>query len=252
MAFWTSLLQQFNSYLRLKNDVAARSEPEQDLQANLFRFVDAAIIYWIENLFRGPESANVTSFVRGVFESCQKNICEASGFTGNPDVGGIGVLIAYMLEASIVTLCWIFQSLSIPKKKPGGAKPDDSDAFYEALLDSATYFVASLCLGGNLLVYTRINSLYEQLVTNIVIEIASFSLCLAILMVPDEILRKKRVLLFFFASIVLMIIAPPFQTTFRNRLCRFAVPIPSINVATGTPWRFLLWDTSEFTEQHDI
>lgn len=34
---------------------------------------------------------NINSFLREAYDACQRDLCEVQGYTGNPDIGGIGV-----------------------------------------------------------------------------------------------------------------------------------------------------------------
>ena len=44
------------------------------------------------NFFLDSENAaSITTFLKTSFDHCQKSICEVQGYTGNPDIGGIGV-----------------------------------------------------------------------------------------------------------------------------------------------------------------
>lgn len=93
VAFWRTFLQPLSSRLDLKMALKARSYFHQDLQQGSFDFIDGTVTYWIQSLFYGPDAGNATHFLRSVFHSCQKDICQNSGFTGNPDIAGIGVRI---------------------------------------------------------------------------------------------------------------------------------------------------------------
>ncbi|CZR62629.1 uncharacterized protein PAC_12526 [Phialocephala subalpina] len=93
VAFWRTLLQPLNSRLGLSTTLKAKSSPHQELQQDAFDLIDGAVVYWIENLFRGYDAGNATQFLRDTFPSCQRSICRNSGFTGDLDIAGIGVRI---------------------------------------------------------------------------------------------------------------------------------------------------------------
>lgn len=106
LAFWRTLLRPLNSRLDLDAVLSSylRSNPGYNQLFSVraeesFGFVNGAIMNWIENLFRGPEARNATQFARDIFSVCEKDTCEAFGFTGNPDIGGIGVS---MYDASLI------------------------------------------------------------------------------------------------------------------------------------------------------
>ncbi len=52
---------------------------------------DEAVITWYTNLFLTGDASEPTSFLRDWYRQCKRDICKESGFTGNPDIGGIGV-----------------------------------------------------------------------------------------------------------------------------------------------------------------
>jgi hypothetical protein len=49
-------------------------------------------LYAYQDHILGSESdSNINKFLDGAYNSCQDDICEVQGYTGNPDIGGIGV-----------------------------------------------------------------------------------------------------------------------------------------------------------------
>lgn len=94
LGFWKSFLQPLNP--RLKELANFLSDTSHRRMNENFDFTNGAVVSYLDNLFRGPESGNVTRFLREVYEVCQKDICGVSGFTGNPDIGGIGVGSRYL------------------------------------------------------------------------------------------------------------------------------------------------------------
>lgn len=76
----------------------SNSEPERAFWKALLDFhhpniSDEAVITWYTNLFLTGDASGPTLFLREWYRQCKADICKASGFTGNPDIGGIGVYL---------------------------------------------------------------------------------------------------------------------------------------------------------------
>jgi hypothetical protein len=49
-------------------------------------------LFSYRNYFLASKAADdITNFLKGGYEACQRDSCEVQGYTGNPDIGGIGV-----------------------------------------------------------------------------------------------------------------------------------------------------------------
>ena len=82
--FWRAFLEPFNP------DLVPMKSDYFDL-SYFSAYIDGAVVSWYENLFRGPGATEAERFIHDVFEACRLDLCSVAGFTGNPDLAGIGV-----------------------------------------------------------------------------------------------------------------------------------------------------------------
>jgi hypothetical protein len=52
---------------------------------------DLELLVYRNYFLASENAAAITTFLKDGFNACQKDICEVQGYTGNPDIGGIGV-----------------------------------------------------------------------------------------------------------------------------------------------------------------
>ncbi|KAH6717378.1 hypothetical protein BKA61DRAFT_719366 [Leptodontidium sp. MPI-SDFR-AT-0119] len=170
---------------------------------------DEAVITWYTNLFLTGDASEPTLFLREWYRECKADICKASGFTGNPDIGGIGVMIAYLLEACHVTFLWVhhlifryrpFQkalrrystTLGAPmlqekntyRQKYANVVDEASASF----LDGIMYFLLALCLAA--LIDIQSSSLYSHYLANTIIIAMFFSLVTLALITKRAVVLK--------------------------------------------------------------
>ncbi|PVH75400.1 hypothetical protein DL98DRAFT_658105 [Cadophora sp. DSE1049] len=194
----------------------SNSEPELAFWRALLNFhrpniSDEAVITWYTNLFLTGDASEPTLFLREWYRECKTNICKASGFTGNPDIGGIGVMIAYLLEACLVTFLWVhhlifryrpFQKAirrfsttfgtpirqdKVTYRQRYANVVDDASASF---LDGAMYFLLALCLAA--LIDIQSSSLYSHYLANTIIIAMFFSLVTLALITKRAVVLKKR------------------------------------------------------------
>ncbi|KAE9371838.1 hypothetical protein N431DRAFT_492124 [Stipitochalara longipes BDJ] len=163
--FWKTFLVPLHTKLNL---TTLRSGT---IPVDYFNFVDGAVVRWYENIFLQSDSANVTQFARSVFDTCRMNVCHAAGFSGNPDLDGIGVYAAYLFETGLVSILWIYFEFSCVL---GWVKVPDrlSNAFHQAsgnLLDGAMYFLLSLSLANLCLVLSPDITQYSFYASGIIV-----------------------------------------------------------------------------------
>ncbi|KAH6665111.1 hypothetical protein B0J14DRAFT_680850 [Halenospora varia] len=149
------------------------------------------------NFFLSSEKASdITKLLNVGFDACQKDICEVQGYTGNPDIGGIGVIISYTVEAALVTLYFIAINFQLAKERAGDGNKI-KDKFQQALvkaseglLDSALFFSLSISTAG-WVSFVSGTSYYEKLVFTSA-NVLALSALFAFLGIFTEEGRKKR------------------------------------------------------------
>ncbi|KAH8648308.1 hypothetical protein BGZ60DRAFT_521032 [Tricladium varicosporioides] len=122
------------------------------------------------NFFLSSERASeITKLLNAGFDACQKDICKVQGYTGNPDIGGIGVITSYTAEAILVTLYFIAINLQLGLERAGHGNKI-SEKFQKALVkaseglsDGALFFSLSISTAG-WVSFVSGTSYYEKLV----------------------------------------------------------------------------------------
>ncbi|KAF4627480.1 hypothetical protein G7Y89_g10681 [Cudoniella acicularis] len=139
---------------------------------------------------------SITTFLDDSYYSCQKDICMVQGYTGNPDISGIGVMISYSVEAVLVTLYFAVINLRIFMKAAGGSTSKIHEGLKKSsdgLLNGALFFSLSISSAGWVSFHSG-RSYYEKLVftsANILALSALFALFAFIVMFAKERYLKK-------------------------------------------------------------
>ena len=174
-----------------------------------------------------------------VEDACAFNTCSQAN-QGNPDLGGIGVLVAYFIETSLlalslITFClrWITDYVY---SKPGKDAPKlltQHDAAVIAssavLLDTSAFFALSICFAGVIFNYKDHPLLYEDKLGQ-TSTLLSIDVPVAIVLLTYTCLdrRKLRIILVILAALMTFLI----QFMFRK--------VKSFNPGTSL---CLNWDT---------
>ncbi len=59
--------------------------------SNRSSLTDLELLVFRDYFLSSQNTADITKFLKDGFNACQKDICEVQGYTGNPDIAGIGV-----------------------------------------------------------------------------------------------------------------------------------------------------------------
>jgi hypothetical protein len=52
---------------------------------------DVELYVYLDHILSSNSDSDINTFLHSAYQSCQNDICEVQGYTGNPDIGGIGV-----------------------------------------------------------------------------------------------------------------------------------------------------------------
>ncbi|KAE8448475.1 hypothetical protein EG329_009356 [Mollisiaceae sp. DMI_Dod_QoI] len=130
---------------------------------------DLELLVYRNYFLASENAAAITTFLKGGFDACQKIICEVQGYTGNPDIGGIGVISSYTVEAALVTLYFVAINFQV-WMEGAGYKDKIPDRMQKALVkasdelaDGALFFSLSISTAG-WVSFVSGTSYYEKLV----------------------------------------------------------------------------------------
>ncbi|KAE9367697.1 hypothetical protein N431DRAFT_494620 [Stipitochalara longipes BDJ] len=155
-------------------------------------------------------NSNIQDFLQRAYTDCKTMMCEVQGYTGNPDIGGIGVLASYTAEAALVTLyffavnaeIYIYGLHPVPQKNPSRFLK----AFRRAsddLLDGALFFSLSISSAGWVSLHSG-RSYYEKIVFTSANVLALSALFAFIAMFPGQYLKKRGHVLFMLVGGILV------------------------------------------------
>lgn len=153
-----------------------------------------------DHIMSSATNRDLNNFLQAAYYSCQDDICEVQGYTGNPDIGGIGVLASYTTEAALVTLYFI--AVNVENYLYGIRPPPERDpsrlskAFRSSddLLDGALFFSLSISSAG-WVSFVSGRSYYEKLVFTSANVLALSSLFAFLAMFPRQGLEKRGYIL---------------------------------------------------------
>ncbi|KAF8847024.1 hypothetical protein BDZ45DRAFT_755350 [Acephala macrosclerotiorum] len=132
-------------------------------------FTDLELLVYRNFFLDSENAASITTFLKIGFDHCQKIICEVQGYTGNPDIGGIGVISSYTVEAALVTLYFVAINFQVWMEGAGYANKIPSritralDKASDELADGALFFSLSISSAG-WVSFVSDTSYYEKLV----------------------------------------------------------------------------------------
>ncbi|KAH6702804.1 hypothetical protein BKA61DRAFT_704103 [Leptodontidium sp. MPI-SDFR-AT-0119] len=154
-------------------------------------------LFVYRNFFLASERADdITNLLNRGYISCKNDICEIQGYTGNPDIGGIGVMCSYSVEAALVTLYFAAINLQIWMKGADLSSENPSkiqralEKASEGLLDGALFFSLSISSAGWVSFHSG-QSYYEKLVFTSA-NVLALSALFAFLGIFTKEGRKKR------------------------------------------------------------
>ncbi|KAN0095464.1 hypothetical protein V8E51_016175 [Hyaloscypha variabilis] len=154
--------------------------------------------------------SSIQDFLTKAYNDCKNQMCQVQGYTGNPDIGGIGVLASYAAEAALVTLYFIAANAEIYhyglhsdlQKNPNRLMK----AFRRAsddLLDGALFFSLSISSAGWVSLHSG-RSYYEKIVFTSANVLALSALFAFIAMFPGQYLKKRGHVLFLIVGSILV------------------------------------------------
>ncbi|PMD59554.1 uncharacterized protein K444DRAFT_629963 [Hyaloscypha bicolor E] len=221
--FWKTFLVPLNPMLDL-----GKLGPGM-IPATYSGFIDGAVVRWYQNIFVHSDVSNVTEFARSVFDACRPQVCRAAGFSGIPDLDGIGVFAIYLFETALVSILWLsfeFSCLRGWGKIPGRILSSFQHASGN-LLDGAMYYLLSLPLANLLLRFGTDWSQYSAYASEIIVVTSFFNFLELLLITKHEVVRKKSlpITLCSFCSFMLLFIpelitfATTGQTGMKDQVC---------------------------------
>ncbi|KAF8857020.1 hypothetical protein BDZ45DRAFT_726957 [Acephala macrosclerotiorum] len=123
---------------------------------------DLELLVYRNYFLASENAANITDFLEVADRACENDICEVQGYTGNPDIAGIGVILSYTVEAALITIYFVaihfFQGLTLPKRVTNALKKASDE-----LSDGALFFSLSISTAGWVSLASG-TSYYEKLV----------------------------------------------------------------------------------------
>jgi hypothetical protein len=66
---------------------------------------DVELYVYMDHILTSESDADLNKFLNEAYNACQNDICEVQGYTGNPDIGGVGVSASVRDISSMANIC---------------------------------------------------------------------------------------------------------------------------------------------------